>query len=435
MTLSPPADAALSALREVLAPPVPQIFRIRLWDGTEWAPEGADIRFTLIVRRPGALRNLARPGNEAALAEAYLRGELEVEGDVFSAAEVGRAIAEKPRGLLERARIGFHLWNAARKASRTETPRRGDEAGEPMPAADLRGERHTPERDRAAVVHHYDLSNRFYRAFLDPAMVYTCAVFSHPGEDLASAQRRKLDLVCRKLRLRAGDRLLDIGCGWGALLLHAAREYGAETVGITLSERQAEMARETIRQAGLGSSCRVELRDYRTVEGTGVFDKVASLGMFEHVGRERGPEYFGVVHRLLRPGGAYLHHAITADARLPAGRVSTLAHRFVFPDHDIVPICDTIAFAETAGFDVRDVENLREHYALTLRCWVDGLERRRADVVEEVGEASWRAWRLVFAGAARDFETGRKGLFQTLLVKAGPDGDAGLPPGREDWYA
>ncbi len=427
MTQSAAASATLDALRELFAGIDRRDFAVRLWDGTEWAPDGAGApRLTLVVNRPAALRRLLRPGSEAALAEAHLRGDLDIEGDIFAAVPLGRGILEQRRGLLDRLRLAYRLA----KVPRHEPG--GDGAG--ARRAELRGRQHTRERDRVAVTHHYDVSNRFYRLFLDPTMAYSCAYFADRDEELASAQRRKLDLICRKLRLRPGERFLDIGCGWGSLLIHAVREYDVEGVGITLSEPQAELARSRIEDAGLAGRCRVEVRDYRSPHDV-AFDKVASVGMFEHVGRARAVGYFDAVRRALRPGGAYLHHAITANPLVPRPGADTLSNRYVFPDHELIPIGETLTFAEEAGFDVRDVEQLREHYALTLRRWVAALEEHHEEAMEEVGEATWRAWRLVFAGAAHDFDAGRTGVAQALLVRPDEAGDAGVPLGRWDWYA
>lgn len=438
-----PVSTTLEILDELLGDLEPRNFAVRLWDGTVWRPaEGEEPAFTLVVEHPSSLRRLLRPGSEAALAEAYLDGHLSIEGDIFAVPAFGRAVLARDMGLTERARLALKILrlprdDRAREAGHVEAPERAERADHPgpgrVPEADLHGEVHSVERDRDAVTHHYDLSNRFYSIFLDPRMVYSCAVFRDVDEPLESAQRRKLDLICRKLRIRDGDRLLDIGCGWGALLIHAAAEHGADALGITLSEQQAELARERIREAGLTDRCRVEVRDYRTLE-TGAFDRVASVGMFEHVGRARAPEYFETIHRILRPGGSYLHHAITANPTVEWDTGQTLSDRFVFPDHELIAIGETLVFAEDAGFDVRDVEGLREHYARTLRHWVAALEARRGEAVAEVGEAAWRAWHLTFAGAALEFEAGRQNLHQALLVRKQSDGSAALPLGRWDWY-
>ena len=427
-TAAPPVDdasarTALALLRELLPASDPAC-AIRLWDGTRWAPPGTEPAVTIVVNRPDALARLLRPRSEAALVEAYLLGDLDVEGDIFQVSTVGRAILDQRR-TLRHARVALRLalravGRGAGRASSIDPP--------------LRGTRHSVARDRAAVTHHYDVSNRFYELFLDPAMVYSCAIFANPDEPLATAQRRKLDTVCRKLRLQRGERLLDIGCGWGALLLHAVREFGVAAVGLTLSERQAELARRRIADAGVADRCRVELRDYRTLDDVEAFDKVASVGMFEHVGRARAAEYFATIHRVLRPGGAYLHHAIGRDPGVPQRRGLTLSNYYVFPDHELIPIGEVVAEAERQGLELRDVEALREHYALTLRRWVGALEAHRDEAVAEVGEPTWRAWRLTFASAAREFERGRDTVTQALLVKRHADGAAGLPLLRSDWY-
>jgi cyclopropane-fatty-acyl-phospholipid synthase len=433
-TVSPPdapgTTAALELLQTLLADIRPPV-AVRLWDGSTTLP-AADPALTIVVRRPAALWRLIAGGNEAALADVHLRGDIDLEGDIFAVLPVARALLNRPnRGLGERARLALGAARVLR--ARPAAPSGGTGTG-PRRWASLRGRRHSEDRDSAAVRHHYDVSNRFYSLFLDPAMVYSCAVFAHADEDLAGAQLRKLDLICRKLRLRPGERLLDIGCGWGSLMLHAAREYGVEADGITLSERQAELARERIAAAGLADRCRVHLVDYRSFEGAGSFDKISSVGMFEHVGRARAADYFRNVHRLLRPGGAYLHHAIAGDPRVPHRYAPSLANLYVFPDHELVPVGDTIASAELIGLELRDVENLREHYALTLRRWVATLEARHAETAAEVGEATWRAWRLVFAGAAFNFENGRHRLVQALFVKPDAAGRVGLPLERRDWY-
>jgi len=422
--VAPPA-AALHLLQELVGDIDPPV-AVRLWDGSVVAARGEPV-LTLVVKRPEALRQLLAGGSEAALADVHLRGDIDIEGDVFSIVPVAKALLTRPAGLKDRARLAL---GAARVLH--ELPAETGPGARRW--ATLRGRRHSTQRDLAAVRHHYDVSNRFYTLFLDPAMVYSSAMFARADEELASAQWRKLDMICRKLRLQPGQRLLDIGCGWGALLLHAAREYDIEAVGITLSERQAELARERIAAAGLEKRCRVQLVDYRALPDDGGFDRIASVGMFEHVGSERAPEYFRTVHRLLRPGGTYLHHAIAGDPRIPRRYAPTLSNLYVFPDHELIPVGDTISVAEREGLELRDVENLREHYALTLRHWVATLEARHDEAAAEVGEATWRAWRLVFAGAAYNFERGRHRLVQALFVKPDAAGRAQLPLLRSDWY-
>jgi len=298
----------------------------------------------------------------------------------------------------------------------------------------LHGRRHSTTRDRRAVTYHYDVPGEFYALWLDERMVYSCAYFATPDEDLDAAQERKLDYICRKLRLRRGEKVLDIGCGWGGLIIHAACRYGVEALGITLSEPQAELANERIRRAGLEGRCRVEVRDYREIEEWGVYDKLVSVGMFEHVGEARLPDYFSRAYRLLRPGGAFLNHGISRNPAAPVRREPTFISRHVFPDGELVPIGATLSASEGSGFEVRDVESLREHYALTLGHWVRRLENNAGEARRIVDETTYRVWRLYMSGSAHGFRTGRINVYQTLLAR--PDrGESGLPLTRSDWYA
>jgi cyclopropane-fatty-acyl-phospholipid synthase len=264
-------------------------------------------------------------------------------------------------------------------------------------------------------------------------MVYSCGYFSHPDEDLGTAQIQKLDYICRKLRLQPNDRLLDIGCGWGGLLIHAAREYGVRALGVTLSEQQLQLAIRRIHEAGLSDRCEVCLLDYRDIEEPGAFDKLVSVGMVEHVGESRLPQYFEGAFKLLRPGGAFLNHGIGRAGHRPKPEQPTFTDVYVFPDGDLVPIGATLTAAEKIGFEVRDVENLREHYVLTLRHWVRRLEAHAGEARKLAGDTNFRVWRLYMAGSAHYFKTGRLDVYQTLLVK--PDqGSSGLPLRRSDWY-
>jgi cyclopropane-fatty-acyl-phospholipid synthase len=278
------------------------------------------------------------------------------------------------------------------------------------------------------------LPGEFYALWLDERMVYSCAYFAAPEEDLDNAQERKLDYICRKLRLRPGERLLDIGCGWGGLIIHAAHRYGVRALGITLSEPQAEMANERIRRAGLAESCRVEVRDYWEIEDRHGYDKLVSVGMFEHVGEARLPEYFLRAHRLLRPGGVFLNHGISTNPITPVRRGPTFVSRYVFPDGELVPIATTLGAAEGRGFEVRDMESLREHYALTLGHWVRRLEARSDEARRITDETTYRVWRLYMSGSAHGFRTRRLNIYQTLLSKT-ELGESGLPLTRADWYA
>jgi len=419
---------SLSFLKDLLGDYHPRDFAVRLWDGTVWAAEpGQPARFTLALKHPGALRRMFWPPTEISLAEAYTYDDFDIEGEieaVFPLADRLLARRRSPAEVLRRARRLLYLPGDRHDGH----PRTGREA------ARLRGIRHSRARDRRAVTYHYDVPGEFYALWLDGRMVYSCAYFATPDEDLDSAQERKLDYICRKLRLRRGERLLDIGCGWGGLVIHAARRYGVSASGITLSEPQAELANERIRRAGLADSCRVEVRDYREVELQDGYDKLVSVGMFEHVGEARLPEYFRRAYRLLRPGGVFLNHGISRNPNTPVRRGPTFISRHVFPDGELVPIGTILGAAEGGGFEVRDVESLREHYALTLRHWVRGLEARADEARRITDETTYRVWRLYMSGSAHGFRTGRLNVYQTLLSK--PDrGESGLPLTRTDWYA
>jgi cyclopropane-fatty-acyl-phospholipid synthase len=397
---------------------------VKFWDGSVWTPEAAAApRFTVVLRHPGALRRMFLHHSQVELGEAFLARDFAIEGDLESSFR----LADHLTGDVS---LTDRLWTARALLSLPSIA----PTGPGWHAADVHGARHSPSRDRATVTYHYDTSNEFFAAWLDPEMVYSCAYFLNPSEDLETAQRRKLDYVCRKLRLQRGERLLDIGCGWGGLLLHAARHFGVQTVGITLSEPQAALARNRIIAAGLGDTCRVDVRDYRELPGDDTFDKIASVGMVEHVGVARLPEYFAAAWRLLRPGGAFLLHGIGETPASKTRRGPSFADQYVFPDSELPGLGAVSDAAEAVGFEVRDVENLREHYVLTLRRWRERLESNREAAVRAAGESAYELWRLFMAGSAYRFRIGHYLLYQTLLVKP-DDGASHLPLTRTDWYA
>ncbi|MDE3154342.1 MAG: class I SAM-dependent methyltransferase [Acidobacteriota bacterium] len=401
----------------------PRDFDVRFWDGSLWAsPEGRP-RFTLILTHAGALRRMFANRDEGRLGECFVAGDFDIEGDLEAAFRLADHLMTRHftwRDRLALRRLLNHLPDADRSGGAT------------FATASLRGHTHSRARDRSAVTYHYDFSNDFFRLFLDRAMVYSCAYFASPDEDIDTAQARKLDYLCRKLRLRPGERLLDIGCGWGGLIVHAARAWGATATGITLSEAQASVAAERIREAGLESRCRVEVRDYRDLPADGRYDKIVSVGMVEHVGATRLGDFCAHAWQALRPGGVFLLHGI-GTSRPDLAHRGPFAQQYVFPDSELVSIATTLAAAEAAGFEVRDVESLREHYALTLRRWQERLQARWAEASALAGEAACRVWRLFMAGAAYRFRINDYNLYQTLLAKP-RHGTSGLPLTRADWY-
>jgi cyclopropane-fatty-acyl-phospholipid synthase len=293
---------------------------------------------------------------------------------------------------------------------------------------------HSKDENRHAIEFHYDVSNEFYRLWLDRAMVYSCAYFERAEVSIDDAQQAKLEHICRKLLLRPGERFLDIGCGWGALIIHAARHHGVYAHGITLSQKQLNVARRRIADAGLEDRVTVELKDYRDLQGVEAYDKVASVGMFEHVGLKNLPLYFSTVHRLLKPSGLFLNHGITHETAGWMKNPSTeFINRYVFPDGQLDSISSIQTHMEHVRFEIADVEGLRAHYALTLRAWVARLERRHARALEYVSEATYRIWRLYMAASALEFESGRIGIYQVLASKRGPY-HARLPMTRRHLY-
>jgi cyclopropane-fatty-acyl-phospholipid synthase len=396
-------------------------FTVRLWDGTVWG-ETLHPQFTLVLKNPGALRKMLLEPSQLSLGEAYIYDDVDVEGDINAVFDLGDYLVSHEMGLTDKMRLGSLLLKLP-STSRRENGRR---------AADLGGAPHSRERDGEAIKYHYDLPGEFYALFLDQRMVYSCAYFASPQDDLDSAQTQKLEHICRKLRLQEGERILDIGCGWGGLMMYAAKNRRVRAFGITLSVPQAEVARERIRLAGLADRCKVEVCDYRDLDPPTEYDKVVSVGMFEHVGQALLPEYFDRAFSVLAPGGVFLVHGIASSCMFQRTGASFI-EKYVFPDGELLPLNTVLRAAESAGFEIRDVENLREHYALTLDRWVRNLERNATRAREIAGEVAYRTWRLYMAGSAHAFRIGRLNLFQVLLSKS-HKGHSGLPLTRADWY-
>lgn len=392
-------------------------FALRLWDGSSWIFRPTEpVAFTFVLSSPRVLEALLLHPDEITLGEAFVRKELEVEGDLLCVFDVTEYLfTQKPDATHRALRLLLRSWHSLRLTLR-------------------HGRRHSQSRDKASISLHYDQPVEFYRPWLGPTLAYSCAYFRTPNDTLHDAQMQKLDLICRKLRLQPGENFLDMGCGWGSLVLHAARHFGVKAHGITISRIQHEVARKRIREAGLEGQCTVELRDYRTCgELEGLFDKIASVGMYEHVGLPNLPAYFRIVHRLLKPGGAFLNHGI-ARARWSAPRRDSFIERYVFPDGRLVTVTEAVTCAEQAGFEMRDGENLREHYTITLSRWVQGLHQHKDQLLNLVPESTWRTWLLYTAGCSAAFRRGDIAVHQLLLSRL-DRGQAKIPLTRGDWYA
>ncbi|MFD9033790.1 class I SAM-dependent methyltransferase [Streptomyces sp. NPDC059567] len=420
------ADAALrltTLAEDLLGAPLP--VRLRAWDGSESGPADGPV---LIVRQRRALRRLLWKPGELGLARAWVSGEIDVEGDLYEVLDRLAGLiwerSEETRSALESVRDP-----KLRAAAGALLKLAGPFPPPAPPAEEMRrrtGSRHSKRRDKQAISHHYDVGNDFYELVLGPSMVYSCAYWTDGGT-LEEAQRDKLDLIARKLNLKEGDRLLDVGCGWGSMAIHAAREYGAQVVGITLSREQAAFARKRIAEEGLTDRVEVRVQDYRDVKD-GPYDAISSIGMAEHVGAVRYREYADILHSLLKPGGRLLNHQISRrpEPDEAAYQVDEFIDAYVFPDGELAPMGRTLTTLEDAGFEVRDVEAIREHYALTLRRWVANLEGDWARAVRNTSPGRARIWRLYMAACAVAFERNRIGVNQFLAVKTPEAGASGV---------
>jgi cyclopropane-fatty-acyl-phospholipid synthase len=404
------AERLVAVLATVLGgePPI----RVQAWDGSLAGPVEAPV---IAVRSRRALRRLLwRPG-ELGVAQAYVAGELAVPGGA-------PALAEGLRLLWHHARtngLGRLELSATRRMRLAVSAARLGLLGPPpaVPSAQARpaGAVHGRARDRAVIAHHYDLSNDFYALILDPSMAYSCAYYDRPGASLADAQQAKLDLICDKLELRPGARLLDLGCGWGSLLLHAAERFGARAVGVTISRRQYEFVSVRIAQRGLADQVEVRLQDYRDLPAQ-PFDAASSIEMGEHVGERNYPDFLGILFARLRPGGRLLLQQMSRPADAAPGGGPFIEH-YIAPDMHMRPVEQTIAQLAAAGFAVRDVQHLREHYAQTVEDWLTNFENHYAEAVDLVGEQLARIWRVYLVGGGLSFAEGRMGVEQLLAVR------------------
>jgi cyclopropane-fatty-acyl-phospholipid synthase len=390
----------LSTLRERRPLPI----EVELWDGRR-VELGPSPRVGMRLRSASAARALMKPSLDA-LGEAYVEGLIDVDGEIGDLVEVAASLAGESD---ERQGKGtLPTWLA----------------------------KHTRKTDRSAIEYHYDVSNEFYARFLDERMVYSCAYFDDPARDLASAQLAKLDHVCRKLRLAPGERMLDIGCGWGAMAIHAAQRYGVRVVGITLSQNQHALAVERVRAAGLADRIEIRLQDYRDLAEPEGFDKISSIGMFEHVGLKNLGEYFAIVRRLLKPDGLAMNHGITSsdvDSRSVGLGAGEFIDRYVFPDGELPHVALAIRELSGAGLELVDAESLRRHYALTLRHWSANFERHRGEMERLAGEKRARIWRVYLAGCAHAFAVGWINIYQLLAVRS-EAGSSPLPLTRDYMY-
>ena len=437
----PAVARTLAVLDLAFGPPIRRNYDIRLWDGTVQrggASPAAD--FSIFFARRGGLRRMLLPPSELTIVEAIISGDVEIEGNM-----------ESSMGLADD--IGKNVQSAGGFAKLLPAVLALPKDDEAPPLDETRYSRGlrllTPRARKSSaseIRFHYDVGNDFYALWLDKRMLYTCAYYRKETDDLETAQLNKVDHICRKLRLKPGERYLDIGCGWGGLVMHAVEKYGVIGTGITLSAAQAEWAQRRIVEKGLGDRCKVEVMDFRDLPASARFDKISSVGVTEHIPEDQQPAYFRRVFDALEPAGLMMNHCEVSTRT--ARRTYTLGEKFsrwlwkrdqfidkyVFPDAKLVSLAAVIRSAEKVGFETRDVESLREHYALTLRAWIKGLEQRKAEAIRLVGDRTYRVWKLYMSAAAYGFDSAGLNLVQTLLAKPGPGGDSKMPLTREYMY-
>ncbi len=395
------------------------------YDDSRAGPAGADV--TVDIRHPYAISYLAHSPGPIGLSRAYVAGHLDISGDMYTALSKMRAalgdMSWSEKGTLLRAIARDPVLRGAALTRLEPPPQEVRFNKVPL----LSGLRHSKRRDAKAISHHYDVSNTFYEWVLGPSMAYTCACFPSEDATLEEAQFHKFDLVARKLGLTKGMRLLDVGCGWGGMVMHAAREYGVRALGVTLSKQQAEWAQKAIAEAGLSELAEVRHLDYRDVVEDD-FDAVSSIGLTEHIGKANLPSYFSFLYGKLRPGGRMLNHCITRpDDTEEAMRKQGFINRYVFPDGELEGPGHLVSQMHDAGFEVRHEENLREHYAMTLAGWCRNLDDHWDEAVAEVGEGTARVWRLYMAGSRLGFELNWIQLHQVLGVRLHEDGRSDVP--------
>ncbi len=416
--------ALAQVFERIAGPDAPVAFRA--YDGSRTGAPDSPV--TITVKSPVAVSYLAQAPGALGLARAYVSGQLDVDGDMYTALSRLTQVQRVEMGLGEKLGLLRTLGGPSLLWPRVAPPPQEVRVNRRW----LSGRRHTRGRDASAISHHYDVSNTFYEWVLGPSMAYTCACYPSANATLEQAQATKFDLVARKLALKPGMRLLDVGCGWGGMVLHAAREYGVRSLGVTLSREQASWAQAAIKERGLSDLAEVRHLDYRDVPETD-FDAVSSIGLSEHIGKAQLPGYFAFLHGKLVPGGRLLNHCITRPDNTGPTHVSAgFIYRYVFPDGELEGPGYLMSLMHDAGFEVRHEENLREHYAMTLADWCANLDARWDEAVAEVGEGTARVWRLYMAGSRLGFEQNVVQLHQMLGVKLTAAGSAGMPL-RPDW--
>ena len=415
-----PRPKVADVLFEVVADGVPLAFEA--YDGSRAGPE--DPLSTLRIRDPRALNYVATAPSDLGLARAYVAGYMDVDGDVFTALM-----------MLAGDKVGSISWPDRIRVLRKLGPQVLKPVAPPPQETRpglLWGLRHSLKRDQRAVSHHYDVSNRFYEWILGPTMAYTCAVYPYEGATLEEAQEEKVDLVCRKLDLQPGQRLLDVGCGWGTMVIHAARNYGVNALGVTLSRQQAEWGQKRIAELGLTGLAEIRHDDYRNVGESG-FDAVSSIGLTEHIGAKNLPSYVAFLADKVRLHGRLLNHCITRPVTTAPARAGGFINRYVFPDGELEAVGTIVATIQDHGFEVRHEENFREHYARTCAAWSANLDSHWDEAVAEVGEATARVWRLYLAASRLGFVQRRIELHQVLAVRTDENGGSGMPFQRLDF--
>lgn len=425
--MSESAVATSTRVLKIVSEGFPGCYLVRFWNEDSWKYGTSEPRFTLVLRHPGAVRamflHLAK--SAVGFGEAYVFDDFDIEGDF-------EAFTQWLSHLVDNDDRHSLWWKLGIARLLLKLPSSSKHRDPQLAGKPTKGD-HRIDRDREAIAYTYDIPGEVYGLFLDKYLQYTCGYYRDPGDDLEAAQRHKMDHICRKLRLQPGERLADFGCGWGGLLIYAAQTYGVDATGFTLSKVQAEYAQRAIAQAGLQNRVRVELCDFREFRPAVPFDKATSVGVGEHIGHKNLPAFFAKVFECLRPGGLYLHHTINLAPGRKRPPWTAFSHKYVFPNGEMQTILFVLTTGAAAGFEIRDVENLREHYVSTLRDWVRKLESNHAQVVALAGEARYRIFRLYMSGATFGFHKGVYNLTQSLFAKL--DGySANVPPTRADLY-